>query len=277
MRFAALNHRAHVLIGDRAIDLEEASGGRLSADPMETIRRLQEVRSFIEETQPVGRIFRMEELTLPVPAPPQSMAIGVNYADHAAEMDIELAAEPVTFAKFPTSLAGPNELVTLPSSTVDWEIELVLVMGRDAFRLSIDEAWDAVAGLTIGQDLSDRVVQFAAGRQFSLGKSSPGFGPIGPWIVTPDELPNRDDLELSCAIDGVTVQHSRTSKMLRGVAPLLVDVTKHLALKCGDVLFTGTPAGAGFALTPPRYLKPGEQLTSTIEGIGTLVTTFAAP
>jgi len=277
MRLCALNHRAHVLVGDLAIDVEAASGGKFSSDPMEAIANIAAIAAFINENAPEGKPFSEKDLTNPVPAPKQSLAIGVNYADHAAEMHIELAPEPVTFAKFPTCLAGPNDQVVLPTSTVDWEVELVLVMGRDAYQLTADEAWDAVAAVTVGQDLSDRELQFAAGRQFSLGKSCPGFGPLGPWLVTPDELPNHDDLELSCAIDGEVVQDSRTSKMIRGVVPLLVDVTKHLALKCGDVIFTGTPSGAGTALNPPRYLKPGEVLTSTIEGIGTLTTVFVAP
>ena len=269
MRLCALNHRSHVLVGDLAIDVEVASGGRFSSDPMEAIANISAIATFITQEAPQGKPFNEADLTNPVPAPKQSLAIGVNYADHAAEMHIELAPEPVTFAKFPTCLAGPNEKVVLPTSTVDWEVELVLVMGRDAFQLTAEEAWDAVAAVTVGQDLSDRELQFAAGRQFSLGKSCPG--------LTPDELPNRDDLELSCAIDGHVVQDSRTSTMIRGVVPLLVDVTKHLALKCGDVIFTGTPSGAGTALNPPRYLKPGEVLTSTIEGIGTLTTVFVAP
>ena len=277
MRLCALNHRAHVLVGNLAVDIEAASGGQFSSDPMEAIATISAIAEFMAATAPVGQPFNEADLTLPVPNPRQSLAIGVNYADHAAEMHIDLAPEPVTFAKFPTCLVGPNDVVVLPTTTVDWEVELVLVMGRDAFQLTEDEAWDAVAAVTVGQDLSDRELQFAAGRQFSLGKSCPGFGPIGPWLVTPDELSNRDDLELSCAIDGVTVQDSRTSKMIRGIVPLLVDVTKHLALRCGDVIFTGTPSGAGTALNPPRYLKPGEVLTSTIEGIGTLTTQFVAP
>jgi 2-keto-4-pentenoate hydratase/2-oxohepta-3-ene-1,7-dioic acid hydratase in catechol pathway len=131
-------------------------------------------------------------------------------------------------------------------------------------------AWDHVAGLTVGQDLSERIVQWAGAGQFSLGKSFPGFGPMGPWLVTPDEVPNRDDLELGCAIDGETVQKSRTSNMVFGVSRLVAELSAVLPLLPGDVIFTGTPAGIGAARKPPRFLKPGEVLTSYVEGIGTL-------
>jgi 2-keto-4-pentenoate hydratase/2-oxohepta-3-ene-1,7-dioic acid hydratase in catechol pathway len=274
MRIAAINHRAHLLLDSSAVDLELASKGRFSSDLMEAIANVAEIAEFAATTELVGTAFDESALTCPVPRPSQVVAIGVNYADHAAEMGIDLAPEPVVFTKFPTCIVGPNDVVTLPSDTVDWEVEMVLVMGRDAFRLTEEEAWDAVAFVTVGQDLSDRDLQFAAGRQFALGKSRPGFGPIGPWLVTPDSLPNRDDLELTCSVNGEVVQDGRTSSMIRPVPTLLAEVTQYLALRQGDVIFTGTPAGAGMGRHPQRYLKPEETLVSTIEGIGTITTTF---
>jgi 2,4-didehydro-3-deoxy-L-rhamnonate hydrolase len=274
MRIAAINHRAHLVLDHGAVDLEQASAGRFRSDLMEAIARAEEIAAFAAQSELVGAPFDVSELTCPVPRPSQVVAIGVNYADHAAEMGIDLAPEPVVFTKFPTCIVGPNEVVTLPNNTVDWEVEMVLVMGRDAFQLTEEEAWDAVAFVTVGQDLSDRDLQFAAGRQFALGKSRPGFGPIGPWLVTPDSLPNRDDLQLTCSVDGEVVQDGRTSSMIRPVARLLAEVTQYLELRQGDVIFTGTPSGAGMGRTPQRYLEPHETLVSTIEGIGTITTTF---
>jgi 2-keto-4-pentenoate hydratase/2-oxohepta-3-ene-1,7-dioic acid hydratase in catechol pathway len=177
---------------------------------------------------------------------------------------------PAVFTKFPTCITGPVADVVLPSSKVDWEVELVVVIGTRAYRVPESDAWDHVAGLTVGQDLSERVVQMAGAGQFSLGKSFPGFGPLGPWLVTPDEIPNRDDLEFGCAVDGETVQKSRTSDMVFSVSRLIAELSAVLPLLPGDVIFTGTPAGIGATRNPPRFLKPGEVLSSYIEGIGTV-------
>lgn len=177
---------------------------------------------------------------------------------------------PATFTKFPASLAGPFDEVELVADTVDWEVELVVVIGRRADRVSADAAWDHVAGLTVGQDLSDRALQFAAGMQFSLGKSRRGFGPMGPWVVTPDELADRDDLGLGCSVDGEVVQDARTSDLIFDVAQLIAELSAILPLLPGDVIFTGTPSGVGMARQPPRALAPGQVLESWIEGIGTI-------
>jgi 2-keto-4-pentenoate hydratase/2-oxohepta-3-ene-1,7-dioic acid hydratase in catechol pathway len=177
---------------------------------------------------------------------------------------------PATFTKFPTSLAGPFDEVELVVDTVDWEVELVVVIGRRADRVQAAEAWDHVAGVTVGQDLSDRALQFAAGMQFSLGKSRRGFGPMGPWVVTPDELDNRDDLALGCSVDGEVVQDGRTSDLVFDVAQLIAELSAVLPLLPGDVIFTGTPSGVGMARQPPRALAPGQVLESWIEGIGTI-------
>ena len=135
---------------------------------------------------------------------------------------------------------------------------------------SVRTGWRHVAGLTVGQDLSERVVQWASGGQFSLGKSFPGFGPMGPWLVTPNELVDPDDLELGCDIDGEVVQKSRTSDMVFSVPRLVAELSSILPLLPGDVIFTGTPAGIGATRKPPRFLQPGEVLHSWIEGIGSI-------
>jgi 2-keto-4-pentenoate hydratase/2-oxohepta-3-ene-1,7-dioic acid hydratase in catechol pathway len=167
--------------------------------------------------------------------------------------------------------------VALPCDTVDWEVELVVVIGRRADAVAASDAWWHVAGLTIGQDLSDRTLQFAAGNQFSLGKSHRGFAPTGPWIVTTDELVDPDDLGLGCSVDGVERQNARTSDLIVGVAELVEYLSSVTTLLPGDLIFTGTPAGVGMGMSPPRYLRPGEVVESWIEGIGTMTTTMVGP
>ena len=153
---------------------------------------------------------------------------------------------------------------------VDWEVELVAVIGRRADRVAEADGWAHIAGLTVGQDISDRTLQFAAGGQFSLGKSRRGFGPMGPWVVTPDEVADPDDLALGCSVDGETVQDARTSDLIFGVPRLVAELSAVLPLLPGDVIFTGTPAGVGATRQPPRFLQPGEVARVWVEGIGTI-------
>jgi 2,4-didehydro-3-deoxy-L-rhamnonate hydrolase len=144
------------------------------------------------------------------------------------------------------------------------------VIGKRVDSIDVMDAWSAVAGLTVGQDISDRHLQFAAGGQFSLGKSRRGYGPVGPWMVTPDELPNPDDLVIGCAVDGEKVQDARTSELIFDVPRLVAELSAVLPLLPGDVVFTGTPSGVGMARQPPRFLRPGQVLESWIDGIGTI-------
>jgi 2,4-diketo-3-deoxy-L-fuconate hydrolase len=197
-------------------------------------------------------------------------AIGLNYRSHAEESGMEVPGVPATFTKFPASLAGPHDDIELGGGAVDWEVELVVVLGTRADHVDEADAWPHVAGLTVGQDISDRVLQFAAGGQFSLGKSRRGYGPMGPWLVTADEVPDPDDLALGCAVDGETVQDARTSDLIFGVPRLIAELSGVLSLLPGDVIFTGTPAGVGAGRQPPRFLQPGEVVESWIEGIGTI-------
>lgn len=177
---------------------------------------------------------------------------------------------PATFTKFPASLAGPFDDVEIVGGSVDWEVELVAVIGRRADRVDEAAGWDHVAGLTVGQDISDRHLQFAAGAQFSLGKSRRGYGPLGPWVVSVDELADPDDLALGCSVDGEVVQDARTSDLIFSVPRLVAELSSVLPLLPGDIIFTGTPAGVGVARQPARFLEPGQVLESWIEGIGTI-------
>jgi 2-keto-4-pentenoate hydratase/2-oxohepta-3-ene-1,7-dioic acid hydratase in catechol pathway len=271
MKFANRAGRAVIVTGDVAVDVETASGGRFSADPHAVLGRWAEFRRWAGDLRERGeRPIGESELGAPSPRPTQVFGIGLNYRAHAAEAGLPVPSTPAVFTKFPTCITGPAADVALPSANVDWEVELVVVIGVRAYRVSESSAWDYVAGLTVGQDLSERVVQWAGAGQFSLGKSFPGFGVTGPWLVTPDEIANRDDLELGCAIDGETVQKSRTSDMVFGVSRLIAELSAVLPLLPGDVIFTGTPQGVGATRKPPRFLKVGEVLTSHIENVGTL-------
>jgi 2-keto-4-pentenoate hydratase/2-oxohepta-3-ene-1,7-dioic acid hydratase in catechol pathway len=162
--------------------------------------------------------------------------------------------------------------VELPSDNVDWEVELVVVIGREARRVPAEKGWDYVAGLTVGQDLSWRAVQTRGpAPQFSIGKSYPGFSPIGPVVVTPDEFADKDDLAIRCALDGEVLQDGRTSDLIFPVAELVSRLSESLTLYPGDLVFTGTPQGVGMGRKPQRFLVPGT-LVSHLEGVGDLTT-----
>jgi 2-keto-4-pentenoate hydratase/2-oxohepta-3-ene-1,7-dioic acid hydratase in catechol pathway len=276
MRIANLSGRLSLIVGDTAVDVAEASGGRFGPAVQEVYERFDEFRDWATAT-PVaaGRTVDPAELGSPAPAARQLFAIGLNYSEHTNESGFAAPPSPAVFTKFVTSIAGPYGEVNLPEGNVDWEVELVAVIGRHAHHVSEAEAWSHVAGLTVGQDISERALQMVGSvPQFSLAKSYPGFTPMGPWLVTPDELADPDDLELRCAIDGEQMQKGRTSELIFSVPALIAQLSAVLPLLPGDVIFTGTPAGVGMGRSPQRYLKPGEVLTSSIEGIGELRQTF---
>jgi 2-keto-4-pentenoate hydratase/2-oxohepta-3-ene-1,7-dioic acid hydratase in catechol pathway len=213
-----------------------------------------------------------------VPRPRQVLGIALNYQLHVGESDFSAPEEPSAFTKFPSSIAGPGSDIPIVGETVDWEVELVAVIGKRAHHIPEGRGWDYVAALTVGQDISERTVQLRPPvPQFSLGKSFPSFGPIGPELVTPDELDDPDDLEIGCEVNGRQVQLARTSELIFSVPELVSRLSAIVTLYPGDLIFTGTPAGVGHARTPPEYLRPGDHLTSTIEGIGTLHNDCVAP
>ncbi len=266
------------------IDVQRASDGRFSPSVPQAYERWTELRQWAAQAQPadpdaVVRIDR-ELLGPPSPEPAQVFAIGLNYQAHAAETGVsEDVATPPTFTKFRTCLTGAFASVELPSDSVDWEVELVAVIGTHARNVSPAEAWSHVAGVTIGQDLSERAVQMTPPMpQFSLGKSFPGFGPMGPALVTVDELDDPDDLPLSCEIEGDRVlQSGRTSQMISAVPALVARLSSITTLLPGDVIFTGTPSGVGMALDPPTYLRPGQTLITRVGQLGEMRTSLVAP
>ena len=270
MKIANANDRAVLVLGDEIADVATASGGRFGPDPMGPYDDWPAFADFAA-TVTAGTAPLVEaDLRCPVPRPRQVFAIGLNYRSHAEESGMAVPDVPATFTKFPASLAGPFDDVEIVGGSVDWEVELVAVIGTRADRVAEADAWGHVAGLTVGQDVSDRHLQFAAGAQFSLGKSRRGYGPMGPWVVTLDEVPDPDDLALGCSVDGEKVQDARTSDLIFGVPRLVAELSAVLPLLPGDVVFTGTPAGVGVARQPARFLAPGQTLESWVEGVGTI-------
>lgn len=270
MKLANLDGLAALVLGDEIADIATVSDGRFGPDPMGVYDEWDAFRDFAATvTAGTGPLIEAD-LRNPVPRPRQVFAIGLNYRSHAEESGMALPEVPIVFTKFPASLAGPFDDIGVVGDTSDWEVELVVVIGRTADRAAEADAWSHVAGLTIGQDISDRHLQFAAGSQFSLGKSRRGYGPIGPWVVTPDEVDNPDDLALGCSVGGEKLQDARTSDLIFSVPRLVSELSAVLPLLTGDVIFTGTPGGVGVVRTPPRFLQPGSTLETWIEGIGTI-------
>ncbi|MHB8467831.1 MAG: fumarylacetoacetate hydrolase family protein [Acidimicrobiales bacterium] len=275
MRFANVEGRAVLVKDGNVLDITKASGGAFGPDPAAVFEQWSELTAWSAGANWDAAVPASAPAGPPSPSPAQVFAVGLNYRDHAAESGAKLPAMPAVFTKYPTCLVGDDAEVVLPSGDVDWEVELVVVIGARAESVAEADAWSHVAGLTIGQDLSERRVQFAAGAQFSLGKSYPGFGPTGPCVVTADEVADPDDLAIGCAVNGEAVQDSRTSELVFGVARLVADISAIVPMLPGDLIFTGTPAGVGFTRQPPRALAPGDVITSTIEGLGTLRTRCA--
>ncbi len=208
---------------------------------------------------------------VPVPTPRNSLAVGLNYGDHAAESNIDAPTSPLVFTKFPSCIVAGDSDVHLNAEHADWEVELVVVIGSETRNVSAGDAWSHVFGLTIGQDISDRALQFAAKPpHFDLGKSRDTYGPMGPVVVSTDGFTDHTDLAITCDINGERQQDGRTSEMLFDVPALIEYLSGILTLMPGDVIFTGTPSGVGAAQTPPRFLRAGDVITSTIEGIGTI-------
>jgi 2-keto-4-pentenoate hydratase/2-oxohepta-3-ene-1,7-dioic acid hydratase in catechol pathway len=256
VRLGVLDGHTVVISAGRAANVRWASQGRLPNDPMALLEDWPRLRDWAAG---------LPEEAYDIPVDP----IALNYPPHAAEAGFTPPEDPLVFTKFPACVTGPNTSVSLPPGKVDWEVELVAVIGRETYRVSEDHAWEAVAGLAVGQDLSERVTQLRGKpAQFSLGKSFPGFGPIGPVLVTPDELDAPDDLEITGLLNGEIVQHDRTKSMIFPVPELIARLSAVLPLFPGDLVFTGTPAGVGNRMDPPRYLTAGDELVSRIEDIG---------
>lgn len=278
MKIASIGGRLSLVTGSGvAVDVHKSSGGRFGADPQSVYERWDEFTTWATTADLSDHVeFAETDLGAPVPAPRQVFGIGLNYRDHADESGFTVPEAPTVFTKFATSLSGPVSTVTLPDGgNTDWEVEVVVVIGRTASRVRESEAWHYVAGLTVGQDLSERKAQFVGPvPQFSLGKSFPGFSPTGPWVVTLDELPDPSDLELGCTLNGERMQLGRTRDLVFSIPTLIAYLTTIVTLLPGDLIFTGTPSGVGIGRDPKLFLQHGDKLVSWVEGIGTLTQSF---
>jgi 2-keto-4-pentenoate hydratase/2-oxohepta-3-ene-1,7-dioic acid hydratase in catechol pathway len=280
VRIYNLAGRLSLGVGEGVVDVEHASGGRFAADVQAVYERWDEFSSWAQgfDGSATGEI-DAPRLGAPVPRPPQVFGIGLNYREHAAEAGLALPERPMVFTKFPSSVTGPCGPIIRPSGSVDFETELVAVIGRRAEYVPAEQAWEYIAGFTAGQDLSERELQTSGPppQQFSMGKSYRGFAPIGPALVTLDEFANPDDLELGCLVNGRQMQRARTEDMIFSIPQLVEFLSGVLALLPGDLIFTGTPSGVGWARRPPELLHVGDELVTWVEGIGEMRHQFVAP
>lgn len=275
MRIANYNGRAVLQHGDSWYDVEAVTEGQYSADPRTLVGQLDQLAEWKETADLNGaHAVDVERFGPPVPDPVQIFAIGLNYRAHAEETGSEIPDYPVVFTKFQTSIAGSADEVKLPADTVDWEAELVVVIGKEAHQVEAADALSYVAGYMNGQDFSERRLQNKGAKpQFSLAKSYPGFSPVGPYLVTLDELEDPNDLAITTTLvkDGgetELAQNSRTSDLIFDVPTLVSELSQVVKLVPGDLIFTGTPSGVGLGRTPKMFLQPGWRVQTEIQGLG---------
>src|SRR5580698_5858611 len=222
---------------------------------------------------PVGESVPLSECTLlaPIPRPPKFICVGLNYRDHAIESNMAIPKVPTIFSKFSNVVIGPGENIVLPkeSTQPDYEAEFAVVIGPGGRRISAAKAMNHVFGYTIVNDVSARDLQLAT-TQWLMGKTCDTFAPMGPWIVTKDEIPDPHALDISLEIGGEILQHSNTRELIFKIPELIEFISSVVTLEPGDIISTGTPSGVGFARKPPRYLKAGDECIVRIEGLGEL-------
>lgn len=238
----------------------------LSGDTLDP-ERLRALQSIDLATLPA--VFQSPRIGACIEPGGKIVCAGLNYADHAREAGMEIPNEPVLFMKG-CRLSGPNDGIVLPPAAdqVDWEIELAVVIGRYLLCAEVQGAQEAIAGYATFVDVSERTWQMNRGGQWVKGKSWPSFAPLGPWLVTPDEIPNPGALSLRLDVDGERMQDGSTAEMIVGPAALVSYISRFMPLYPGDVIATGTPAGVGMGFKPPRYLAPGNEIHAEIDGLG---------
>lgn len=243
---------------------------------LEVLSSMKLMQQLIQESQDrEGEIVPLDATTFAplIPHPEKVICIGLNYTDHAKELGGVVPNEPVIFGKFTTALTGHRCPIVLPraSNKVDFEIEVVLVVGKTGRHIPIENAWEYIAGMTIGNDISARDWQLEKdGKQWMIGKSFDTFAPVGPFLVPTGDGKKFGDLGVCLKLNGITMQESRTNQFLFSIPKIINYVSQVTTLKPGDLIFTGTPAGVGVGRTPPIWLKPGDQLEAIVEGLGTL-------
>jgi 2-keto-4-pentenoate hydratase/2-oxohepta-3-ene-1,7-dioic acid hydratase in catechol pathway len=249
-------------IRDLSAHVKDISGDVLSDD---SLKRISEIDPASLPRLPDG-----VRLGAPVATPSKFIAIGLNYSDHAAEVGMPLPTEPIVFLKAVTSICGPNDPVEKPrhSTKLDWEVELGIIIGKRAKYIDEAASFQHVAGYCLGNDVSERNFQLERQGQWTKGKSHDTFGPLGPWLVTRDEIPNPQNLKMWLDVNGERQQTGTTATMVFNVRKIVSYVSHYMTLLPGDVIITGTPPGVGSAKKPPRFLNPGDVVTLGVEGLG---------
>ena len=270
-KLANVSGRSVLVNGDDYFDLAKISEGNVSSDPSQVVNSLGAISKLYEQIDQFDASGSMKDVQMgpPVTGSRNCFAVGLNYRNHAEESGMEIPPFPMIFTKHTSCINGPFDNIEMRSDIVDYEAELVVVIGKQGKNISNDEAWNHVAGLTVGQDISDRSVQFhATPPQFNLGKSFDTFGPIGPILVSPDQFEDKSSLNLECSVNGELRQKDNTNDLIFDIPYIISYVSEFITLEPGDLIFTGTPAGVG--ATQGKLLKDGDILSTTISGIGTI-------
>jgi 2,4-diketo-3-deoxy-L-fuconate hydrolase len=270
---ARLDDRSYVDLSDVVVDFDERFFGS---------GLLAELPAIVADRVAAGQViaFARERIGAPIARPHQILCIGLNYRDHAAETGQAVPNEPILFTKSPNTLIGPNDDVRIPrgSTKPDWEVELGIVIAkRTSYLDSVDEAADAIAGYCVVNDVSERAFQIERGGQWSKGKSAETFNPAGPWLVTPDEIPNVLDLGMWLDVSGIRRQTGSTSTMIFDPHFIVHYLSQFMVLEPGDLINTGTPPGVGLGFTPPIWLQAGDVMELGIDGLGSQRQTVLAP
>ena len=274
LQLASVQGRAQFVIGSsddfRVVDVERSSNGALPSDVMACYSAWQLLRAHAATLAKTdGVACSLEQLDCPVPQPRQLFAVGLNYKKHAEEMGSPIPTTPLMFAKFQSSINTPSGDVHLVGATCDYESELVIVIGSGGTNIAHADAWQHIAGITAGQDISDRTLQYSGvPPQFSLGKSRTGFTPMGPWVADMQNNASRDNLRLTCSINGQMRQDTNTNDMIFDIPEIVSYLSGICQLFPGDAIFTGTTAGVGHGHKPPIYLQRGDIIETTLEGVG---------
>ena len=270
-KLANIKGRAVLLNEESFYDLEIISEGNLSHDTTNALfhlEELDELNNKLNDLEETGKISEAE-FDAPVSFPKNCYAVGLNYRNHAEEANMTIPEVPMVFTKHTSCLVGATADVEMRSNYVDYEAELVVVIGLSGKDISKDQAWNHVAGLCVGQDISDRPAQFASTPpMFNLGKSFDTFGPMGPALVSPDSLPNKESLVIECKVNDEIRQNDNTDDLIFDVPTIISYLSEIVTLNTGDVIFTGTPGGVG--VSQGKFLKDGDILTTSIKGLGTL-------
>ena len=276
MILANVGGRASVIVDGHVVDVEQASDGALVSDPMvlSDLANHDALRALAAAADPSAwPELDPARLGPPVPRPPKGLGVGLNYRTHAAESGRELPTEPHLFGKTENVVCGPYDDIIVPAGRdeVDYEAELVIVFGRTCKGATEADAWSYLAGVMCGQDVSDRGEQFRPPiKQFTIAKSYDTFGPIGPFLVTPDSLPDPDALALEGRLNGQVMQHANTDDLIFGIPALVAWLSRFMTFQPGDLVWTGTPGGVGEARSPQVFLRDGDVVETEIAGIGTM-------